>query len=245
MPLAGRGTSELNPREYSEFVSADQRYPYKSGRYGSHAAIERLMGPGTGRTALAVGCGGGFVAEALIRQGWVVDGIETDPDLADQAALHCRSVFRVDASHLSESSVGTYDALIFGDVLEHVVDPAAVLRSARSLLRRDGFVVISIPNVAHAFVRLSLLAGRFNYEDRGILDRTHLRFFKRRTFRELIKESGYRVVVEVATPAPIEEVLTAAAEGGVAQFLQPLGAGLARSAPGLFGYQFVAKITPR
>jgi SAM-dependent methyltransferase len=226
-------------------MNEPQRYPYKTGRYGSHAVIERLMGPGVGRTALDVGCGGGFVAEAISRQGWVVDGIETDPDLADQAALHCRSVFRVDASDLASSPVGTYDALIFGDVLEHVADPGAVLRTARKNLRPEGFVVLSIPNVAHAFVRLSLLTGRFNYQDRGILDRTHLRFFTRSSFRDLIEQSGFRVLSEMATPAPIEEVVKAAADGGTAQFLQPLGAGLARSMPTLFGYQFVAKIVPR
>jgi SAM-dependent methyltransferase len=245
LPRRWLDIGDLDPREYSESVIADQRYPYKSGRFGSHAAIERLMGPGSGRTALDVGCGGGFVAESLSQHGWVVDGIETDPELAEQATRRCRSVFRVDASHLAEHGLGVYDAIVLGDVLEHISDPVGVLGSAKELLRPDGFIVISIPNVAHVFVRLSLLSGRFNYQDRGILDRTHLRFFTRRTFRDLIEQSGYRVLAEVATPAPIEEVVTAAADGGNAYFLQPIGAGMARSMPTLFGYQFVAKIVPR
>ena len=76
-----------------------QRYPYKTGRYGSHAVIERLMGPGAGRTALDIGCGGGFVA-------W-----------PPQKALRDRLVSRMDESHLRGNSVETFEAVIFGGVL--------------------------------------------------------------------------------------------------------------------------------
>lgn len=120
-----------------------------------------------------------------------------------------------------------------------------MLSSAARLLQPGGFVVISMPNVAHAFVRLSLLSGRFDYQERGILDRTHLRFFTRRTIHELVRDCGYRIVSEQVTPAPIEEVFTVAADHGKAPWLQSLGAGMARTLPTLFGYQFVIKAEPR
>lgn len=225
-------------------MSAPQKYPYKSGRYGSHAAVQRLLGPGAGRTALDIGCGGGFVAAALGDLGWTVDGVESDPVLAAQARSHCREVFEIDANDILDHVHGEYDVLILGDVLEHVVDPAALLRQSRTLLRQGGFIAVSVPNVAHAFVRLSLMAGRFDYQDRGILDRTHLRFFTRRTFRAMVRQCGFTIQTETATPAPIEEVWSGAATGGRAEFLQPLGAGMARVFPTLFGYQFVVSLVP-
>ncbi len=225
-------------------MSEDQRYPYKSGRFGSHAVIERMMGPGTDRVALDVGCGGGFVAGALGRLGWTIDGIEADPELAEQARQHCRTVYAIDASRLLDLGSGQYDVVIFGDVLEHLVDPAPVLRSAKELLRPGGFVIVSVPNVAHAFVRASLLSGRFEYQERGILDRTHLRFFTRKTLRDFVRDCGYTIRAEVSTPAPVEEVWAPASAGGRAEFLQSVGAKVAQTMPTLFGYQFVVALRP-
>lgn len=95
-------------------------------------------------------------------------------------------------------SRGPYDAVIFADVLEHLVDPWRVLRGVRPMLKPTGRVLISMPNVAHWTVRLNLLRGHFDYTDGYLMDRTHLRWFTRRTARELVHTSGYRVV-EYAT----------------------------------------------
>ncbi len=70
---------------------------------------------------------------------------------------------------------GPFDAIVYGDVLEHLVDPLSVLVELNRELAEDGFVIISVPNIAHLYIRLLLLLGRFDYIDRGILDSTHLR----------------------------------------------------------------------
>ena len=72
--------------------------------------------------------------------------------------------------------------MVFGDVLEHLRDPLAVLMEFTESLKDDGVVIISLPNIANIYVRLNLLIGRFDYQDRGILDRTHIRFFTREAF---------------------------------------------------------------
>ena len=82
----------------------------------------------------------------------------------------------------------------FGDVLEHLRDPLAVLRMAVAKLKPTGFIVTSLPNVAHGDVRLSLLRGAFEYRDTGLLDRTHMRFFTLQSVRELLGEAGLVVV---------------------------------------------------
>jgi len=80
-----------------------------------------------------------------------------------------------------------FDGVVFKDVLEHVADPAALLRDARSLLRPGGRVIASIPNVAHWTVRLRLLFGHFDYTPTGLLDATHLRFFMEASVRALFR----------------------------------------------------------
>jgi hypothetical protein len=79
-------------------------------------------------------------------------------------------------------------------VLEHLIEPAAVLAHFRSYLRPGGRVLVSVPNVAHARVRLDLARGRFDYRDYGVLDRTHLHFYTFSSAQELMRTAGYDVV---------------------------------------------------
>ena len=88
-----------------------------------------------------------------------------------------------------------FDVVMFGDVLEHLLDPEAVLVKVVSLLNPDGYVVASIPNVAHASIVLNLMAGEFKYTDLGLLDKTHLRFFTRSSIETMFRESGYRITL--------------------------------------------------
>jgi hypothetical protein len=101
-------------------------------------------------------------------------------------------------------------------------------------------VIVSVPNVAHLWVRLSLLVGRFDYADRGILDRTHLRFFTRRTLLELLRSAGLRVDELAVTPVPLPLVVPPRWHGRVLAGVHALSAGAARAWPGGLAYQFVA-----
>lgn len=97
------------------------------------------------------------------------------------------------------------DAMIFGDVLEHTTDPIRVLRMAQAHLEDDGVVIISMPNIAHLKIRLRMLAGRFEYEEWGIMDRTHLRFFTLASAQQMLRASGFELMHTepiLAFPAP-------------------------------------------
>ncbi len=178
----------------------------------SHAIVLDLVG--TDKRVLDVGCASGYLAEALGAQGNKVSGVELDPVAAEKARpfLDRLVVGNVEELDLvGEFGPGEFDVLVFADVLEHVKDPVDVLSRARPLLAEGGYAVLSIPNVAHGSVRLSLLRGRFDYQPLGLLDDTHLRFFTRSTLERMVVDAGF-VPVETrqTTAGPFETELQVA-----------------------------------
>jgi 2-polyprenyl-3-methyl-5-hydroxy-6-metoxy-1,4-benzoquinol methylase len=215
-------------------------YRLKDDPHSSHSVILSRLGEGRGRKALDVGAADGFLAERLTAQGWSVTALERDPELAARARGRCKEVVVADLESAPPLLHGPFDAIVYGDVLEHLSDPGAVLRTLDQTLAPGGTVIVSVPNVAHLWVRLSLLAGRFDYADRGILDRTHLRFFTRRTLRELLRAAGLTVVELAVTPVPLPLVVPPRWHGRWLPRVHALSAGAARGWPGGLAYQFVA-----
>lgn len=146
----------------------------------------------------------GYLSRRFVDEGRRVDGAEIDPRAARQAERVCERVWVGDLQHLdTDELAGPYQVLLFGDTLEHLPDPAEVLRRLRTKLAVSGVLVVSLPNVANWSMRLRLLAGRFDYTERGILDRTHLRFFTRRTAVKLLESAGFEVIrVQASVPVP-------------------------------------------
>jgi 2-polyprenyl-3-methyl-5-hydroxy-6-metoxy-1,4-benzoquinol methylase len=221
-----------------------QRYQLKEDPYSSHSAILALLGPGRGRRALDVGAADGFLAERLTAQGWLVTALERDPLQAERARSRCHEVVVADLAEGAAPLSGRFDAIVYGDVLEHVPDPLRVLASLNRHLSPAGRVIVSVPNVAHLWVRLSLLAGRFDYAERGILDRTHLRFFTRRTLRALLAEAGLAVDEMRVTPVPLPTVVPRRLHGPWLDALHTASAWASRQWPRGLAYQFVAACRP-
>jgi 2-polyprenyl-3-methyl-5-hydroxy-6-metoxy-1,4-benzoquinol methylase len=163
--------------------------------------LERVHG---GATVLDIGCWSGATGAFLQRERAVtVDGVEPEGRMADRAAGHYRVVYRSTMERAMDELIAerpnSYDVLLFLDVLEHMVDPREVLAASRQLLRPRGRALVSIPNVAHWSVRYELLRGSWRYQDNGLLDSTHLRFFTRSTALELAREAGWEATWECAS----------------------------------------------
>lgn len=157
------------------------------------------------RRVLDVGCGlGGF--GALVkrkRPGVEVWGIEQHPEAVAVAGERLDKV--VQGSFPDCVPGGTFDAVTFFDLLEHIVDPWDALERTRSLLSPDGVVVASIPNIRHFSVTFPLvLRGEWRYRDAGILDRTHLRFFTKGSMEAMFAGAGYFIerIVPIAASTP-------------------------------------------
>lgn len=152
------------------------------------------------------GCATGYFANLLRAKGCQVTGVEISPDAAKIAEQYCEKVIVTDLDFESIANLlphQTFDVAVFGDVLEHLRDPLKVLKDVRQILKPNGYVVASIPNIAHGAIRLALLNGKFEYTKLGILDSTHLRFFTRKTVQELFEQAGYFIEATDRTVLPI------------------------------------------
>jgi glycosyltransferase involved in cell wall biosynthesis/2-polyprenyl-3-methyl-5-hydroxy-6-metoxy-1,4-benzoquinol methylase len=158
------------------------------------------------KRVIDLGCATGLLAKLLVDKGCAVTGVEINPEAAKVAAQYCDRVIVADLDFVSLKELlaeETFDVAVFGDVLEHLRDPWGMLEAVKALLKPEGCVVASIPNVAHAAVRLALLQGKFEYEPFGILDDTHLRFFTRDTVQRLFEKTGYFIDVQDQTVVPL------------------------------------------
>jgi 2-polyprenyl-3-methyl-5-hydroxy-6-metoxy-1,4-benzoquinol methylase len=161
----------------------------------SHAFLVEMVG--ANKRVLDVGCDTGYLGEALSALGNETVGFEANPATAEVARSKMSRVEigDVETTNLVELfGPGSFEVIVFGDVLEHLRDPLPVLRQARPLLVPGGSVLISTPNVAHGDVRLALLGGRFRYTKVGILDDTHTRFFTRDSLVQFLHDAGFVLV---------------------------------------------------
>ena len=166
-----------------------------SNKNTSHAQLIRLTG--RNKKVLEVGPATGYITEVLVQRGCGVTCIEKDPAAAELARRFCERMIVGNVEELDfEVALGEeqFDVVLFGDVLEHLVEPGAVLVKVARVLAPGGYVVASVPNIAHGSVRLALLRGEFRYSESGLLDRSHLRFFTRETLADLFRDAGYAIM---------------------------------------------------
>jgi O-antigen biosynthesis protein len=161
---------------------------------------------GYNKSVLEVGCATGYFTKAMVERGCKVVGLELDPGAASRAEAWADRVVVGDidgGAVWDQVDDESFDVIVCGDVLEHLRDPLGALRAAVRKLKPDGYVVISLPNVAHGDVRLQLLSGAFRYRDLGLLDRTHIRFFTLETARELLRDAGLLTVETKRVVVPL------------------------------------------
>lgn len=161
----------------------------------THTILLQLVGDN--RDVLEVGCATGYMTRVLSeRQHCRVTGFEINAVAASSAQPYLRALIVGNLENpddLAQVS-GQFEVLLMADVIEHLACPELSLRGLRRSLRAGGRLIASLPNVAHWSVRRALLFGKWELADRGIMDRTHLRWYTRRTATSLIESAGYRVM---------------------------------------------------
>ncbi len=229
-------------RSGSYFVEPDVHYTLKRSPTGSHMQIVDAIEPGS--RVLDLGCSQGLLARPLRQKGVEVTGVDLEAPRRLTEDLH--AFHQRDLEQPLELPTGrVFDYVICSDVIEHLRSRTEVLRGVRRYLKPEGRLLISTPNVALWFYRLSLLAGRFEYGPRGVLDETHVHLYTRSSFRRAVEQAGFRILRQRVTALPFEVVFESTGRSRLVRGIASAYHALARLWPSLFAYQFLleAEIT--
>lgn len=164
------------------------------------------------RNLIELGCSSGALAREFkkINPRCKYVGADIDPAYVELAKRYCDQAIVADIDTANQSFFTEHadkDCWVLGDVLEHLRDPWSTLRNIRNCIPGDGSVVTCIPNAQHWSVQVRLCVGDFNYEDNGLFDRTHLRWFTRQTIIGMFDAAGFQIVEGISRvfPEPARE----------------------------------------
>jgi len=180
------------------YQGAGASYKEKPDHYfaGCRTDIVSALKTSAGAAILEIGCGAGATGAAALAAGKAKEyvGIEISDAAAEVARGRLTRVIVGDVENLDLSSLqARFDAIIISEVLEHLTQPWETVRRLALCMRPGGRIYASSPNVAHWQVIRSLLAGRFEYEDAGVMDRTHIRWFTPRSYSAMFTAAGFLV----------------------------------------------------
>lgn len=168
---------------------------FETGLSDKYVTVRNLLPPGA--SVLELGCADGYFSAALMREGFDVVGLESQPAFAATARSRGVDVRTVDLNEPGTlASLGRqFDAVLAMDVLEHLLDPESAVKALATVIKPGGRLIITGPNVAYWSMRWMLLTGRWTYSDAGIMDRTHLRWFTLSDWIKLAESGGLRRIV--------------------------------------------------
>ncbi|WP_157269899.1 class I SAM-dependent methyltransferase [Azohydromonas aeria] len=215
-----------------------------------HVVNQELLAliPDGAQRVVEIGCMLGAMAQAWRgahpRAEYV--GVDIDPDYARAAAEHCTQAFAGDVERLEPAvfdSLFPSDCWIFGDCLEHLRDPWTLLRRIRERIDPQGCLLTCIPNAQHWSVQWRLASGQFRYEDNGLMDRTHIRWFTRITMLEMFAAAGWKVeqgLTRNLPASPLQEGVLA----GIRSMAQASGFDPETAVRDALPFQYVFKLVP-
>jgi len=192
--------------------------------------------PASAIRILDVGCGTGALGECLLRNSQrYVAGITYSEREAELASSRLSHVICADLNNFDFCPLGKFDCVIMSHILEHLYSPSSVLERLKCILNPESVIVVALPNVVWWKQRAQFLIGRWRYQDWGILDRTHFRFFDQRSSEELLVDSGFEILkrsFDGASPfiKPVRHLM-----GSWARKIDRL---TSETVPGLFAVQF-------
>lgn len=227
----------------SDEALVDDAYELKRSPDSSHGRLLQWLGDKSPGRVLDVGCSDGSFGEQARRRGHRVIGVDVVKH--DGVGERLDGFVEADLNAGLPAETGDdFDFVVAGDVLEHTIDPGRLLCDMADRLRSGGAILVSVPNFAHWYPRTRVALGRFDYDQRGLLDRGHVRFFTRRSFERLIGECDLSIGRRDVVGSPIE-VLDRGRRtpmGRVAGAAGRVDRAATKVWPTMFGYQFLYEL---
>ena len=227
--------------------TGDDAYELKLSAHTSHAVLLQWITERQPRRLLDVGCSDGQFGAIARRGGPHVTGVDVVKHEGVGERLDAFVEADLNKGLPPETGTG-FDCIVAADVLEHTIAPEHLLADIAERLAPGGAILVSVPNFAHWYPRVRVAAGRFDYDQRGLLDRGHVRFFTRRSFQRLIDDANLEVIRRAVVGTPIEDVLDRGGKSPARGAVRLAGA-IDRAAvkiwPTMFGYQFLYELRRR
>jgi len=223
-------------------------YRFKHDQHSSHGKIKKVIENLQLGSVLDVGCAGGEISDFAAQIGHKVVAIDLN---RPQNPLTEATFIQHDLDKgLPFTIDGKFDLIVCADVLEHLRTPDKLLYDLQERLTTSGKIIASIPNFGNWYPRIRVLLGKFDYDARGILDQSHLRFFTRKSFTRIANTAGYDVTKIWTTGTPFEVMLRGAPKRRISwktllSVLAKIDRGLCRLMANLFAYQFIFELTPK
>jgi 2-polyprenyl-3-methyl-5-hydroxy-6-metoxy-1,4-benzoquinol methylase len=218
-------------RNYDLAGPEETAYPFKKSGHSLHQYVLTRGRFAPDMVTVELGAHRGLLSAELA--GRVGEHVAVDIKRPEQAGRAQALAIDLDSDFARRLPHRSYDACVALDVIEHLDRPEAFLEQAFALLEPGGTLYVSTANVGYLLVRMSLLAGQFNYGRRGILDMTHKRLFTVGSFRRLLRQFGFRVEQVRGFPPPLTDEVSGSA---AMRLLEGIHAFLSRALPRLFAF---------
>jgi 2-polyprenyl-3-methyl-5-hydroxy-6-metoxy-1,4-benzoquinol methylase len=237
-------------------VPPEERYQLKVAEGTSHHRLIEWLGQRTPGRVLDLGCAGGYLSLAAKELGHEVTGV--DIEAFDGVKERVDAFVAADLDHgLPPTVAGPFETVLAGDVLEHLRRPDRLLDSLHSVLADGGRLFASVPNFGHWYPRVRVAAGAFGYDQHGILDQDHVRFFTRHGAEELFRNAGWAIVRRSSVGVPLERLTTRpasadgphgtgprSAKGRLLRWAHAAEGAAIAVRPTLFAYQLIYELEP-
>lgn len=174
-------------------------YSFNPFQFSSHRKIIELTE--SNKKVLDIGCSSGYLGSKLKLKNCHIVGIDNDRVALKVAKKYYQRVFFLDLE--KDIIRGRFDVIILGDIIEHLSRPDEFLKKLKRNLNKNGYILISTPNIVNIAARIKIILGKFEYQEKGLFDKTHLRFFTLKSFKQLVRDSGYSLVCFKVAPIPI------------------------------------------